>query len=266
MKLVFDIGATNTRLSFVKNGRLLKPVEFRTPATFKQGLKKFSAYVGKQKLSGIAGCLPGHMDPKGKKWGRLRNLPGWSFVDFDLQFRKHFHCPAYVRNDVEMASLGEAVRGAGVGKNVVAYLTVSTGINGARVVDGKLDRAAWGWSIGRQIISETKDLESQVSGAGLLRRFGRPAEQIRNAQVWREVYKKLALGLFNTVLFWSPDVLVLGGGMVGAGAVKLSKLAGELRILKKKMRSNVPLPPMVRSKLGQLAGLYGAMEYLKLSR
>ncbi|MCL5436130.1 MAG: ROK family protein [Patescibacteria group bacterium] len=262
MQLVFDIGATNTRLAFVRSGRLLHPVEFRTPKGFQIGLKKIAEYVGKQKLSGIAGCLPGHKDLKTKKWGKLRNLSGWAFPDLEGELRRRFRCPVYSANDVELAALGEARRGAGRGKAIVAYLTVSSGINGARVVDGKLDRRTWGWSIGRQMISADSDLESKVSGAGLYRRFGRPAEKIHDTKVWAEVHRQLTLGLFNAILFWSPEVLVLGGGMVGARAIKLPKLNAELWALKTRMKSNVPLPPLVPSKLGQLAGLYGGVEYL----
>lgn len=263
MHLVFDIGATNTRLALARSGRLVRPIQFLTPVNFRIALDRFSGYVGAQKLSGIAGCLPGHPHPSTGKLGKLRNLPGWSRADLNVEFKKYFQCPIYVKNDVELAALGEANYGAGKGRGIVAYVTVSTGVNGARVVEGKLDRRAWGWSLGRQIVSANGDLESYVSGAGLQRRFGRPAESIKNASIWRQVHKTLARGLYNTVLHWSPEVLVLGGGMVRAGAIKIPQVRAELFSLKRKMKANVFLPALVKATLGSFSGLYGAMEYLR---
>ena len=45
--------------------------------------------------------------------------------------------PAFVDNDANVAGLAEALVGAGKDKSVVYYVTISTGIGGALIVDGK---------------------------------------------------------------------------------------------------------------------------------
>jgi glucokinase len=48
--------------------------------------------------------------------------------------------------------LGEAVFGAGKGREIVVYMTISTGVGGARIVGGKIDASAMGFEPGHQII------------------------------------------------------------------------------------------------------------------
>jgi len=52
--------------------------------------------------------------------------------------------PARIDNDCNAAALGEYRFGAGKGKKNVVYITVSTGIGGGAVIDGRLQ-----WQRGR---------------------------------------------------------------------------------------------------------------------
>jgi len=266
MFFVFDVGATRMRFGIAKGGRVEEVRVVPTPRGLLGALKIFSDYaesLGKPRFSAIAGSTPGHLDRNRRRLSKLRNLPGWSRADIGGALRKRFHCPVYWENDVRFAALGEARYGAGRGKAIVVYVTVSTGVNGARVVNNKLDQAAWGFSIGHQLITPDHDLESLVGGAALKLKYGRSAEKIKNPRVWKQVHAVLARGLFNTLLYWSPEVLVLGGGMVLAGAIKIPVVRRELIRIKHRMRINVPIPPLRRARLGQLAGLYGALAYLQ---
>src|SRR5437867_2964353 len=47
-----------------------------------------------------------------------------------------------VDNDANIGALGEAVRGAGVGKNPVFYVTLGSGVGGGLVVDGSIYHGA----------------------------------------------------------------------------------------------------------------------------
>src|SRR4030066_415253 len=46
----------------------------------------------------------------------------------------------------------EKVKGAGKGFNIVAFLTIGTGVGGARIVGGKPDANVFGFEPGHQII------------------------------------------------------------------------------------------------------------------
>ena len=80
------------------------------------------------------------------------------------------------------------MNGAGKGEEIVAYIKVSTGIGGVRIVDGKIDRNILGFEPGYQIIDPTGTLcpicdsaghlKSHVSGAALEARFNKRAYKI----------------------------------------------------------------------------------------
>src|SRR6185503_10097023 len=85
-----------------------------------------------------------------------------------------FHAPAYLENDTAIVGLGEAVYGAGKGVQIVVYVTVSTGVNGVRVVDGMIEKSRQGFEIGGQYLSMNPQhtLEELVSGTAVTERFG----------------------------------------------------------------------------------------------
>src|SRR6185436_9338463 len=56
------------------------------------------------------------------------------------ELNKLFNCPVYLENDAALCGLGEASVGAGQGSKIMVYLTISTGVGGARIVGGKIDR------------------------------------------------------------------------------------------------------------------------------
>ena len=66
------------------------------------------------------------------------NLPGWCAIPFRDIMREKYGVNAYLINDAKAAALGECSFGAGRGVNNLVYLTVSTGIGGGIIIDGKL--------------------------------------------------------------------------------------------------------------------------------
>ncbi|MFW6210349.1 MAG: ROK family protein [Patescibacteria group bacterium] len=90
----------------------------------------------------------------------------------------------------------------------------------------------------------------------------KPYEVSQDDPVWDELAKRLAAGLRNTTVYWSPDVIVLGGSMiVGDPRIRLEDIrcytAGILE-------GFMPCPEIVDAELGDDGGLYGAMAKLKL--
>lgn len=258
MYLVFDIGASNTRISLADKKRLLKPMQFASPKNFSVFLKKLSQYAASTKISSIAGGMPGQFDVSSRHFIKARNLPSWREINVAGLLKKKFRCPVALENDVALAGLGEAVFGAGRGKSIVVYYTVSTGINGVRIVDGKIDSKAWGFETGRQLLDGKHDLESLVGGASIRRRYGRLPEEIKERKIWEQVSKDLSRGIFNSMLHWSPHIIILGGGLIEAGAIKAGKVEQEVKRLNNRFDPPEPFVRIVSSKLRQFAGLHGA--------
>lgn len=265
--LLFDIGATRMRLAAYSQGAKTfgKPKVFETPKKYEAAMKLIKTEAvnlcGKQ-IAGSAGGLAGVLD---KSTGIIRhrgNLKDWQGKFFVHDLQKIIKGPVLLDNDTAVVGLGEAVFGSGKGFGIAAYVTVSTGVNGARIVNKKIDPTVYGFETGKQIIDESgKTLEWYIAGSYLEKRFHKTPHEIKNKKIWKQVAGRLAVGLHNTIVHWSPEILVLGGGVMNE--MELENIVREL----KKIKFPYPkLPVVKRAKLGGFGGLYGAMHLIKSNK
>jgi len=77
----------------------------------------------------------------------------------------------FIENDASIVGLGEAVSGAGMGEEIVVYITVSTGVGGTRIVSGEIDEHAYGFEPGHELINMQDSLEDLVSGTAVEERL-----------------------------------------------------------------------------------------------
>ena len=82
------------------------------------------------------------------------NLPGWRNIHLGEILFKQFGLATFLINDANAAALGENRFGIGKGIDYLIYLTVSTGIGGGIIIDGKLYSGADGCAgeLGHMII------------------------------------------------------------------------------------------------------------------
>ena len=167
-------------------------------------------------------------------------------------------------NDSAIVGLGEAVYGAGKGARIVEYITVSTGVGGARFVDGKLDVSAQGFEMGHQYLGMGENaptLEKLISGTAITERFGKkPREIAKDDPVWEELAEILAYGVFNTIVTWSPHRIVIGGSMMNEIGIPVERVAFHLARINNIYPS---VPEVVHASLGDNGGLWGALALLK---
>ncbi len=273
--VLFDIGGTKTRIAISSDLEKIDQVEsFKTPAKFEEGMEKMVDLIKKlagEKPKAIAGGVRGRLDED--KNGILNDavLSKWAGKSIVDALTKHFSVPIFIENDSAVAGLGEAVYGAGKGLEIVAYHTVSTGVGGVKIENGEIDMASAGFEPGHQILDIDRtvlgddilpSLENLVSGTALAERFGMPAYEIPQSDVvWDELAEYLAQGLRNTVMYWSPDVIVLGGSMIiGDPAIKVDTVR---KYTVQVLDGFVECPLIIEAELGDEAGLYGAMAILK---
>lgn len=265
--VLFDIGGTNTRVGVSFDGQTISSTEiFRTPKDFDQGIAAIESVAQKLLLGkpagGIAGGVAGPLTTDKSGTVNAPHLPGWSGRPLKLELSTRFGCEVHLENDTAMAGLGEAIFGSGKTQKIVAYMTISTGVNGVRVVNGKLETNSLGFEIGHQIIDldgsmRHADLESLISGAALERRYGESAENITNPAVWEDEARVTAYGINNIIVFWAPDIVVLGGSLMKKMSVERVKM-----YVKNILKLYPELPIIVKSELGDLGGLWGALHYL----
>ncbi len=70
------------------------------------------------------------------------HVPGWENVQLRDHLQKEFGVPVSVDNDANVAALGEYRFGAGQGCELLLYVTVSTGVGGGWILDGKIFHGA----------------------------------------------------------------------------------------------------------------------------
>lgn len=88
--------------------------------------------------------VPGPVDTDAGVVTEPPNLPGWHNVPIRTLLQDALRVRTFLENDANAAALGEYLFGAGRGSNQMVYVTVSTGIGGGCVLDGKLYHGADG--------------------------------------------------------------------------------------------------------------------------
>ena len=66
------------------------------------------------------------------------NIPGWKNIPLGRTLENHFSVKTLINNDARLAAYGEWKKGSGIGHSNLIYFTLSTGIGGGIIVNGKL--------------------------------------------------------------------------------------------------------------------------------
>lgn len=258
--LVFDAGGTKTRVGVAHGGKILRCEDFETSQDFSEWLDVFENKA-REILAGdkpilISGGMAGVFD--GDEVFYSPNLTDWIHKKPKCEIEKIFDCEVLIKNDAALAGLGEAIYGAGKGFKIVSYFTVSTGVGGTRIVNGKIDESVFGFEPGQMATENDKTLESIISGKAVMKKTGKHPSEVTDDDFWDEEARVLARGLYNAMTLWSPEVFVLGGGMM---LKKPGIDFGRVDFYLKKMPMIFPKWPEVRlAELGDLSGIYGALE------
>lgn len=255
--LLFDIGGTAMRMAVGEDLSVERMRRIPTPEDPADAITALVAFAEEiEGITSVSGGIAGIVED-----GTVRaapHLPSWDGFPFGGVLEDALSVPVRIRNDAELAAIGEALVGAGKGYGLVAYVGIGTGVGGAYVVNGEAVRHVHGFEPGHQIldIDTGATFESLVSGHALEKRFGMPAKDVPQ-EVYDELAPTLAAGLYNVILEWSPEILVLGGSL-------MSETRGYRIDLIERALAAIPsilpaLPLVRRALLGDENGLYGAL-------
>jgi glucokinase len=273
MFLLLDIGGTNTRIATASSSdAFTTPAKLPTPPIFSDAITALSAHIlpllTEQPLQGVIVGLPGTFNKTTGSLAVSPNLNGWVGHPIQDELENLTHVPVRIINDSALAGLGEACSGAGRGFDIVAYLTISTGVGGARIVNQKIDANTYGFEPGFHIIDASgtlcpdchspSSLEDLVGGASVAKRFKCHPKNITDPQVWSSLAQWLAYGLANISFLWSPSVIVLGGPMMRD--IPLDQVIAATA----RLTSFIPAPPAIKpAALGDDRAFYGALSLIK---
>jgi predicted NBD/HSP70 family sugar kinase len=268
--LTFDVGATKTRIALADAMGLgeieIMPTD-HTPNGFARLLGELEEHAEGQKIAAVIGGMAGELEGPEGELVVSPNLPEWLGIPVLHRLHSLFDCRIEVDNDTVLCGLGESHNGAGITSGVMAYFTVSTGVNAVRIVDGQVDPSILRFEIGAELLDEeagqNRTLEELTGGAALTRRTGMAPAQIKDPKVWALEAHELARGVYDTLLHWTPELVVFGGSMMRD--ISLNRVAKELS----ELPHVVDIPELRVAKLGDSAGLEGAIvraQQLKLKR
>lgn len=260
MYLVFDIGGTNTRIAVSKDGKNIDTVQtIPTKQSFEEeilSIKQIYEQFGKQTIQSAAAGVAGVLDAEKSHLLKSPNLPLWVNKPLKDALEEILNTSVKLENDVALGGLGEANLEEFRNQKIIAYIAIGTGVGGVRIVNGNIDENSQGFEPGHQIIVEggkschcggLGHLESYVGGAYL-----------QEPIPWDEVTKYLAIGLLNVIVCWSPDIVILGGGV--AENIPLDRLSENIRQL---LTIFPKVPKVAKSSLGTQATIRGALKLLK---
>src|SRR3989344_3561916 len=232
MILTADIGGSHMRIAMSDApGKLEKPFICDTPAKFETAVATFAKSAresanGRPITSGVVG-IAGLLSVDRKALLKAPHLRDWENKNIAETFSNALGVSIHFENDAALGALGEVVFGAGTGVSILAYITVGTGVGGARVVDRQIDRSMFGFEIGHQLLGTglgAPEWEELVSGSGLGKKYGKPSSEIKDQTIWNECADNFAIGLYNAILHWSPERVVLGGALLNEEAISPQSL------------------------------------------
>jgi fructokinase len=178
---------------------------------------------------GIGAFGPTDVNPKSKTYGQILETPklAWRHFDF-LDAFKSLNVPIGYDTDVNVACLGEVTYGAARGLDTVIYITVGTGVGIGAMIGGKLLHGMLHPEAGHVILQVRPGdegncvcpyhdacLEGLAAGPSIEHRWGAKGFELADKpEVWELESDYLAQGLTDFVLCYSPQKIIMGGGVM----------------------------------------------------
>ena len=269
MNILIDIGATNIRIAGSRDlANFSDPAIFDTPQAYDEGLRMIvdaaRTIAAGDKIEAVCAGVPTVLSRDKRKLLKATNIPLWDNHAFAEDLEKALQTRVVLDNDTALVGLGEAIFGAGVGAEIVVYITISTGVNGVRIVNGVVDPSAQGFEIGylRVMVGDVaKEWGDLISGSAIRERFGKaPRELGKDNPVWEDMARIAADGVNTSIVFWSPDRVIIGGSMTNEIGISVDRIRA---LVEENMKAYPKTPEIVHSKLGDLGGLWGGLARLK---
>lgn len=258
MILAIDIGGTKTLLAvFDPSGALLETNKFPSNndyRVFKEDLAENLQKLTNKTYQICCVGRPGTIVRNSSKATAFGNL-AWSNVSLTEDLEKMLRCPILEENDANLAGLSEA-KSYGESKDSTLYVTISTGIGGGYIVDGKIYQNMIDAEVGAMIFERDDKLvrwEDIASGKSIVAKYGKRASEISDPVVWSEIAYNIAIGLYNIIRIITPSLIIIGGG-VGAHFEKFKEpLIQHLE----KIKPGYVWPEIIQAKHAEEAVIYG---------
>jgi glucokinase len=296
--LALDIGGTKLAAGVIDSGgRVLTWARTPTPAGMDAELlwrtleALFTEVLGRAGLEAaeLAGAGCGCGGPMEWPAGVVSplNMPGWRAFPLRERLAERLPVPVRVHNDAICVAAGEHWRGAGRGRHNMLGMTVSTGVGGGLVLDGRLVNGSSGNAghIGHIVVDPEDGPPCGCGGRGCVEAIARGPALVAWAQgqgwhpgqpdatakeladeaaqghpvglaALRRAGRALGIGIASAANLCDLEVVAVGGGLSQAGPLLFDPLQQALREhARLDFARRVQVVPAA---LGQSAGLVGA--------
>jgi glucokinase len=289
-----DIGGTKIAVAAVReDGTVLQRHESPTEPEkgFHHAMQRVAAMLRDFSNAGITlggigvGC-PGPLNPFTGEILDVGTLPGWQGGNLVDALHAEFGLPVAVENDADAAALGEARWGSNADSGNFMYVTISTGIGGGIILDGRLYRGVNGShpEIGHQVLDSSgppcycrargcwevlasgpamvawiddQQPEKQYVSASEICESAKRGDPIALRCTEREGYY-IGLGLANLITLFAPDKIALGGGVMKSSPLFMDTARAVIRDICTQVPSDKT--QITLASLGADVGLLGAAQ------
>jgi glucokinase len=301
-----DIGGTQIRAAAYEPHSITPFAQKKTrtrasePGVFDRLVQAIEAVWQPGNVDGIGIASPGPLDPHTGTILDTPNIKEWVNFPVGPRLCETFGVPVYLDNDANMAGLAEWQYGAGRGHDNLVYLTVSTGIGGGVISNGRLLQGFRGMAaeLGHITVDPNGPMcgcghrghiEAFASGPAIARyaaeqmKAGRDsslcetprptavqvAEAARDGDALAiEAFERaghyLGIAVANYLAIFDPSIVIFGGGTSQAGDLLFLPFRESL---KKSVFHPHYLDDLIitRAALGDDAGLLGALALARLA-
>lgn len=232
-----ETGGTKTLCRVVAGDRILAEGRWATsgPDEIAGELTAFMKQACSSRFAlaavGIAAFGPIIVDPKSQTYGLMleTSKAGWAGSNLRAVLEDRLEVPVAVETDVSAAALAEQRIGAGRGMNSVAYLTVGTGIGAGLAISGRSLAGSLHPELGHiRIVRQVDDamasvcafhadcVEGLAAGPAVRMRLGSRTSLAEAPEAEAIIADYIGQVLATVVLAWSPDRIVVGGGVMSS--------------------------------------------------
>src|SRR3990167_5183810 len=263
MILAIDVGGTKTLLAvFDDNKKLVEQVKFPTPKDYSEFIKSINE--AKEKLTtkrffaGAVG-IRGLVD---RRKGILitDSILDWHNAPLAKDLSEIFSCGFSVENDSKLAGLSEATLPNNAKYKKITYITISTGIGSVFIVDKKIDTNLVSSEIGKWVFEHDNKFqtwENFASGKAIVDKYKKRASELEDETSWKSISKNMAIGILNASAAYTPDLIIIGGG-VGEHFTKFEKPL--LQALQDFPHESIIIPKIIGAERSEEAVIYGCLE------
>ena len=275
--LAIDLGGTKIMAALVQGDRVLE--ELTIPTAREAGPDSWittlveQTQAWRERIGGVSIAVTGMVN--NGLWSPLNTATLDIPRDYTLvtKLQDAFGLPVFAANDAQAAAWGEHRFGAGQGENL-AFLTISTGIGGGLVLNGKpLLGIAGHFGLVRSPSHGAEPLENSVSGRWIAAQAKQTGHEVEAPQVfaaaaagesWAEAIveqsaERVALLCRDIQLMFDPACIVVGGG-IGLAPGYLDRVRAAIPAEPARLK-----PKIVAAKLGRHAGVIGIADLARIS-